>query len=217
MADKATPLKPVPDAGDLDDLWIDTGLGDGITTPTLLTVPVDKPRNFFRVHPDIKYRRHTEIYTHKPEGAIKPQYYIVAKPMRGLIKARPCVLVCCVYRDGSPRLWPISFPREGENDSEAWVSARAAAKIAIKQWVRIEWNGRAYDVRPAQEGYAPTPDLEKLPSWDELVKRGFGVHGIMRNETHSIYREYIGAPITAEDSATDLTDGTDGADDGATV
>ena len=43
MADKVTPLKPVPDAGDLDDLWIDTGLGDGITTPTLLTVPVDKP------------------------------------------------------------------------------------------------------------------------------------------------------------------------------
>jgi hypothetical protein len=41
MADKVTPLKPVPDAGDLDDLWIDTGLGDGITTPTLLTVPVD--------------------------------------------------------------------------------------------------------------------------------------------------------------------------------
>ena len=39
----------------------------------------------------------------------------------------------------------------------------------------------------------------------------------MRNETHSIYREYIGAPITVEDSAADLTDGTDAADDGAAV
>jgi hypothetical protein len=214
MADKVTPLKPVPDAGDLDDLWIDTGLGDGITTPTLLTVPVDKPRNFFRVHPNIKYRRHTEIYTHKPEeAAVLYRRQADAGPDQGA----PCVLVCCVYRDGSPRLWPISFPREGENDSEAWASARFAAKIAIKQWVRIEWNGRAYDVRPAQEGYAPAPDWEKLPSWDELVKRGFGVHGIMRNETHSIYCEYIGAPITAEDSAADLTDGTDAADDGAAV
>ena len=123
------------------NLWINTGLGDGITTPTLLTVPVDKPRNFFRTHPDITYRRHTEMYTHKIEGAIGPQYFIVAPSMRGLIEARPCMLVCCVYRDGSPRLWPISFPREGENDNEAWVGARSAAKIAIDRWVRIVWVG----------------------------------------------------------------------------
>src|SRR5262245_65524518 len=132
MAYEVTPLKPVPDAGDLDDLWIDTGLGDGITTPTLLTVPVDKPRNFFRVHPNIKYRRHTEIYTHKPEGAIKTQYYIVAKPMRGLIKARTCVLVCCVYRDGYPCMMARSLPRNGEKDSYVVVAARSGAKAEVK-------------------------------------------------------------------------------------
>jgi hypothetical protein len=215
MADKPIPIKPVSDAGDFDDLWIDTGLSDGIVTPTVGSVPVDKPKTFFRVHPDIKFRRHTEIYAHKPEGAIGTQYYVVAKPMRGLIKARPCVLVCCIYRDGSPRLWPISFPRQGEHDNEAWVSARSAAKVAIDQWIRIDWNGRAYDWRPAQPGYAPDPDWKALPPWKELVKRGLGEHGIIRNEMHPIYREYIGVPMKPKDSDGLADSITDAADDEA--
>ena len=182
------------DAKDLDSLWVDPGLGDGITTANFHTVPVDKPKTFFRTHPDSTFRRRTAVYTHKVEGVIGEQHYIVAPAMRGLIeKARPCTLVCVVYRDGSPRLWPIKFPNEGEHDNEAWMSARSAAKTAIDRWVRIVWIGRSFQTREAQPGYAPDPDWSRVPPWDELVTLGFGAHGIIRDKDHPIYHEQIGA------------------------
>src|SRR5262245_23416665 len=65
------------DAKDLDALWQDPGLGDGIVDVNYHSVPVGKPKDFFRTHPDPLYRRRTEIYTHKPEGAIDEQHFIV--------------------------------------------------------------------------------------------------------------------------------------------
>src|SRR5438132_2757488 len=109
MANKPIPLKPVPpDATNFDSLWVDPKLGDGIVTSFHSKVPVDKPKTFFRTHTSPLYRRRTEIYTHRIEGVVGEQHFIVAPPMRGLIEeARPCTLVCVIYRDGSPRLWPI--------------------------------------------------------------------------------------------------------------
>ena len=50
--------------------------------------------------------------------------------MRGVIdEASPCTIVTVVYRDGTPRLWPIKFPRDGERDNDAWITARSCAKI----------------------------------------------------------------------------------------
>ena len=121
---------PTPkDAIDIEALWIDSALGDGLTDTAWHNIPVDKPKNFFRVHPDPAYRRRTEIYVHKPEGAIDTEFYILGPTMRGMLdEARPCVLTCCVYRDGTPRLWPLMLPREGEKDNDAWTSARSAAR-----------------------------------------------------------------------------------------
>jgi hypothetical protein len=195
MADRPIPLNPVPpDADDFESLWIDPGLGDGIVTASYNNVPVDKPKAFFRTHPSPDFRRRTEIYTHKPEGAIDEQHFIIAPSMRGFIEeARRCTLVCVVYRDGSPRLWNIKFPREGEKDNQAWVDSRSAAKAAIDRWLRIVWVGRIYQIRYAQPGYAPDPDWTKLPSWEELIRLAFGEHGIIRDKSHPIYRELIGA------------------------
>jgi len=124
MADDQPPATP-KDAEDIEALWLDPGLGDGITDTHWHQIPIGKPRNFFRVHPAKAFRRKTEIYVHKPEGAIEEQYYIIALAMRGkILEARPCVIVPCIYRDGSPRLWPIMFPRPGEKDNDAWTSAR---------------------------------------------------------------------------------------------
>jgi hypothetical protein len=195
MADKPIPLKPVPpDATDFESLWIDPKLGDGIVTTFHNNVPVDKPKTFFRTHSDPAYRRRTEVYTHKIEGVVGEQHFIIAPSMRGLIEeARPCTLVCVIYRDGSPRLWPIKFPRENEKDNQAWVDARSAAKIAIDRWIRIVWVGGTYQFKPAQPGYAPDPDWSKLPPWEDLIRQGFGEHGIIRDKSHPIYRELIGA------------------------
>ena len=117
-------VTPTPnDALDIEALWLDSALGDGLTDTSWQTIPVDKPKDFFRVHPDPDFRRRTEIYVHKIEGQIETSYYILGPKMRGrLQEARPCVLVTCIYRDGSPRLWPIMFPRDGEKDNTAWSS-----------------------------------------------------------------------------------------------
>jgi hypothetical protein len=153
------------------------------------TVPVGKPRDFFRTVIDPAYRRRTEIYTHKPEGAVDETSYIVAPAMRGQIpEAHPCTLVTVVHRDGSPRLWAIKFPREGERDNEAWISARAAAKVGMSCWVKLVWVRRSYLTREALPGYAPDPDTSKLPPFNELVRLGFGDAGIIRDTSHPIYR-----------------------------
>lgn len=184
-----------PDAQDFNSLWLDAGLGDGITDTHFHTVPAGKPKDFFRTHPDPAYRRRTEIYTHKPEGAIDEQHYLIAPAMQGAIpEARPCTLVCVVYRDGSPRLWPIKFPRDGERDNDAWATARAAAKAGISRWIKLVWVRRAYQTRDALQGYAPDPDFRKLPPFNELVKLAFGEHGVIRDTGHPIYRELFGVP-----------------------
>jgi hypothetical protein len=204
-ATNAEPKTATPsDAKDFDTLWQDPGLGDGIVDVNYHNVPVGKPRDFFRTHPDPLYRRRTEIYTHKPEGAIDEQYFIVAPSMRGMIEeARPCTLACVIYRDGSLRLWPIKFPKEGERDNDAWTSARKAAKVGLTQWVKLVWTRRAYQTREAQPGYAPDPDISKIPPWNDLVRLSFGENGVIRDTSHYIYRELFGMPKAGSESDDD--------------
>jgi hypothetical protein len=192
--------KVPPDAQDFDSLWLDPGLGDGITDVSYHSVPTGKPKDFFRTHPDPAYRRRTEIYVHKPEGAIDEQHYIIAPEMQGQIpEARPCTLVTVVYRDGSPRLWPIKFPKDGERDNDAWATARAAAKAGITRWIKLVWVRRAYLTRDALPGYAPDPDFSKLPPFNDLVRLAFGEYGVIRDTAHPIYRELFGMPNQAAD------------------
>jgi hypothetical protein len=199
------PPQTPADADDFESLWLDPALGDGITDASYHAVAVGKPRDFFRVHPNKDYRRRVEIYTHKSEGAIDEQHFIVAPAMAGKIEeARPCTLVCCVYRDGSPRLWPIKFPKDGEKDNSAWITARAAAKAAIEKWTRLVWVRSAYTTRDALEGFAPEPDWSKLPSFDELARLAFGKDGVIRNTSHDVYRELFGHPKKASSDADDV-------------
>jgi hypothetical protein len=187
--------KPIADAGDLSSLWLDTKLGDGLTETHVYKVPIGKPKDFFRVHPDPAYRRKAEIYTHKIEGQIDEQHYLIDRPMHGVIdEARPCTLVVCIYRDGTLRLWPLKLPRDGERDNNAWVTARAAARSAMDRWVKVVWKRDAFHTRDALPGYAPDPDYKTLPSFDELVTAACGEHGIIRDRDHPIVKNLFGAP-----------------------
>jgi hypothetical protein len=178
---------------DFSKLWKDPGLGDGITSGHHHTIPIGRPKDFFRTHPRAEYRRQTEIYVHKPEGAIDEQTYIIAPNMQGRIpEAQPATLVTAVYRDGSPRLWPIKHPKDGAKDNDAWISARSIARRGIDQWTKLVWVRRSYISRDALPGYAPDPDWKKLPPFDELVAIAFGEHGVISSEDHPIYRELFG-------------------------
>jgi hypothetical protein len=216
---KKPDLKVVPpatpkDAQDIEALWLDPGLGDDITDTHWHEVPLDRPRDFFRVHPDRTYRRKTEMYVHKSEDEIEKQHFIVDPAMRGRIaEARICILVTCIYRDGRPRLWPIPFPREGEKDNSAWVSGRAAARVAIDKWIKLLWAKKSYQTREALPGYAPEPDWSKLPPFNDLARLAVGEHGIIRDTNHPIYRELMGAPAKkATDAGADLGDDNGGDD-----
>ena len=200
MADDPIPLKPkvkaVPeDALDVSSLWLDPALGDGLVDVHYHTVPLGKPRDYFRVNPDPAYRRLSEIYVHKIEGQIDEQTFIIAKPMQGVIdEARRCTLVTAVYRDGSPRLWALKLPKDSERDNTAWISARAAARSGMTKWVKLVWQRSSYMTRDAQPGYAPEPEWGKLPPFDELVRLAVGEHGIIRNKEHRIVQDLFGAP-----------------------
>jgi hypothetical protein len=196
--------KPIADATDLSSLWLDTELGDGLTETHTYKVPIGKPRDFFRVVPLPDYRRKTEIYTHKIEGQIEEQHFLIDKPMRGVIdEARPCTLVVCIYRDGSVRFWPLKLPKDGEKDNDAWVSARAAARSGMEKWVKLVWKRNAYQTRDALDGYAPDPDYKTLPSFDELVTAAWGEHGIVRDRNHPIVKNLFGAPPVKPDGGDD--------------
>src|SRR4029453_9114184 len=96
----------IPDAFDIESLFLDPGLGDGITESPHPTIPVGRPRDFFRAHPAQEYRRRTEIYVHKLEGQIDEQVYVIAPNMRGkILEARQCTLVTVVDRSGAPRIY----------------------------------------------------------------------------------------------------------------
>jgi hypothetical protein len=214
MADEATPFKPkkpkLPDdAADLNDLWDDPVLGDGITDETYNSVPFGKPKGFFRVHPDKTFRRRTQVYTHKVEGVIEETHYVVPKGMQGLMEedTHPCTLTVVVDRAGSPRLWAVKHPREGEKDNEAWRTARMAAKAGISKWVKLVWVNSSYRTREAKPGYAPEPNWEKLPSYEALVLLALGPHGQIRSVDHPIYRELYGEAPDAAKKAKDDDDG----------
>jgi len=192
--------KPPPDTLDIACLWLDAKLGDGLVNIHFHSVPVGKPKAFFRVNPDPAYRKLTEVYIHKPEDSPDEQTYIIAPQMRGVIEeARRCTLVTCIYRDGTPRLWPLKLPKEGEKDNEAWKSARSAAKTAFDKWVKLLWQGGRYHTRDAQPGYAPDPDWRKLPAYDDLVRLAFGEHNIIQDKKHPIVQELFGAPSKKSD------------------
>ena len=125
----------------MDSLWLDPSLGDGLVDTHFHHVAVGKPKDFFRVNPDPAYRRRTEIYTHKVEGVIDEQNFIVGPAMRGRFEeAQHCTLVTVVYRDGTPRLWALKLPKgSGSATTKSWMSARSAARTAMEKWIKLVW------------------------------------------------------------------------------
>lgn len=196
-------LKAAPattDDADLDALWIDAGVGDPLAAVHLHKIPVGKPRDFFRTCNLPGYRQKTMQLVFKPENAVREEYYLVAGPMRDALiaEARPCVLIVTVDRIGAPRIWPLTLPRDDENDNDAWRTARAIAREGETRWTRMMWHGRRFISRQAEPGYAPEPDFSKLPPFKELVQLAYGNAGVIRSNDHPVYRALFGAATPAD-------------------
>lgn len=74
----------------------------------------------------------------------------------------------------------------------------------MDKWVKLVWVSRAYQTREAQPGYAPDPDFTKLPPFNELVRLAFGQAGIIKDESHPVFRELFGMPKKANHDDADL-------------
>jgi hypothetical protein len=75
----------------------------------------------------------------------------------------------------------------------------------MERWVKLVWVKGSYLTREAQPGYAPDPDISRLPPFNALVARAVGAYGIIRAQEHPIYRQLFGeAKLTEDDSDGDL-------------
>ena len=72
------------------------------------------------------------------------------------------------------------------------ISARAAAREAMTEWVRLVWVRRAYEIRIGPTGFCFGAGLGKVAGVRRVDEAAFGPHGVIRDTDHPIYRELIG-------------------------
>ena len=187
------------DALDLSDLWLDPGLGDGITERSATASRSGKPRDYFRMHPDPAYRRLVEIYKHKTEDAIEEEYFVFAGGMKGMLEeAAPTRWLFASIATAPRGSGRCDYPRK------ASVTTMHGPRRELRPGRRSQSGssccgrgGRSL-TREAKPGYAPDPAWEKLPPFEELMIKAFGEKNIIRDSSHSMYRNLIGDKPTEE-------------------
>jgi hypothetical protein len=156
---------PAPDPFDPAALGLsqDFAAADGLKR-VLLSLPVRKPANtwFVRVHTDPAYRLETMVIELKDDH----EMYLVAPSLRSSLAAEPTFGVRALYtavnRDGVPFIWPVRLP-SAEGKIDEWSrTAKEAAALAMKSWVRMAANTSrgTYDVTIATASVAE-------PAWPQ--------------------------------------------------
>jgi hypothetical protein len=142
----------------------------------LLTIPVRKPspQDFVRVHPSPDFRGDFPIIDLKDD---REEYIVTA----GLVDELSTELVAktlftAINRQGVVFFWPVRLPGPDGKTNDWWHSAREAAELATRNWVRVKANTSlgAYDVSAAQS-------VISEPTWPEhdfwsLIKIAFRDH-----------------------------------------
>ena len=156
---EAPPHDPFDPAALRIDSTSDASLG--VERP-ILVVPVKKPdkQTFFRVHPDPAMRLDVRVIELEAER----ETYLVTPAIAAILpgETRPVRLLTCIPRvGGGVFLWPLKLPTDDRRENSWNTSARKAAEIAEKKWVRLQANQSldAYDVQTSVHiptRYGPT-------------------------------------------------------------
>lgn len=146
----------------------------------LTTIPVRRPspQEFVRVHPSPDYRENFPIIELKDE---REEYIVTASLVPELIGEFVIkTLYLAINRQGTLSFWPVRLPGPDGKDMNWWKSAREAAVLAMKDWVRIKANMNlgAYDIFQP-DGVIPDPEWPQRGFW-ELIKIAFRDHLIDR-------------------------------------
>lgn len=146
----------------------------------LTTVPVRKPgsQDFVRVHPAAEYRENFPIIELKDER----EEYIVTTALVPELAGEfvTKTLYLAINRQGTPFFWPVRLPSPDGKDNNWWRSAREAAALATRDWVRVKANMNlgAYEIFRA-ESVMSEPEWPELGFWD-LIKIAFRDHLVDR-------------------------------------
>ena len=133
---------------------------NGVHVEKLLTsIPVRKPgkQAFIRVHPDEAYRLDTMLLELKDEGEV---YLLAPQLAPDLPGARVARLHLYLDRSMNPAFWPIPLPGADGRENEWHRSARVAAEVAMRQWVRLA----ADRALGGYKCFAATGEIEE-PKW----------------------------------------------------
>jgi hypothetical protein len=146
----------------------------------LKTVPVRKPsaQDFVRTHPDPEYRENFPIIELKDE---REEYIVTAGLVPELVGEYVTkTLYTAINRQGVVFFWPVRLPSADGKDMNWWRSAREAAALATKSWVRVKANTGlgAYEIFRA-ESVMSEPEWPDLGFWD-LIKIAFRDHLVDR-------------------------------------
>ncbi len=133
-----------------ENLRLDQSFSEVVGVKKLLTtVPVRRPggQDWFRAHPASEFRQNAAIVELKGDREI---YVVSAKVVPALVTE--CVgvtLHTCITRQHVVFLWPVRLPDAMTGrDMSWWQSARAAADLATRNWIRVKANQHlgAYEV-----------------------------------------------------------------------
>ncbi len=164
----------------------------GIEKP-ILHIPVDKPgkQEFFRAHPEPAFRLDARVIKLEAER----ETYLVTRPIWPEIpgETKLVKLVPCLTRSGAIYLWPLPMPDElmGRRDTTWGITARKAAELAERSWVRMTANMQtgAYDV--VTSAHIPDPVWPKI-TFPEMLKIAFGDGRLVDRMDHPVLRQLGG-------------------------
>ena len=153
----------------------------------LTTVPVRKPnpQDFVRVHPGPAFRDNFPVIELKDE---REEYIVVADLVPALVgEFVTKTLFTTINRQGTVFFWPVRLPLPDGKNNQWWRSAREAAELGMKHWIRVRSNMNlgAYDIfKPDTDAAGkklviPDPVWPELGFWD-LIKIAFRDHLIDR-------------------------------------
>ncbi len=159
----------------------------------IMSVPVRKPNKheYFRVHPDPAFQiGHVATIDLK----IERETYLILPGVAEAIpeETSPKALRLGINRQGSVFIWPIALPGNDGRELAWHKSAREAAELAEKRWVRLvpDMHAGAYTVMESQSTIAD-PRWPEL-SMEEALEKGFGKERIVDSLDHPLIRQLLG-------------------------
>jgi hypothetical protein len=169
-----TGFDPKTNRFDLDKLKLSQDFAAQISVKNvLLTVPVRKPnkQEFVQVHPSEDFQLQTAVIELKEKG----ETYLVDRSLWSELATEiiPKIIFTAISRQKVVFLWAINLPDDGKNQNEWHRSAIEAARLAMKDWVRVTANRSlgAYDCKQAN-GDLSAPDWSDV-DFQKIVESAF--------------------------------------------